>query len=74
MDPDGSHISHCGRLTASRRCRVDVDCRYRLLEPNLGVAPSLNDGSIERAISTERVAGFLVPPGGTFSPKQLPSR
>jgi hypothetical protein len=33
--------------------------------------PSLNDGSIERADLDGRNRRFIIPPGGTFTPKQL---
>ncbi|SCB51951.1 hypothetical protein GA0061098_1016113 [Bradyrhizobium shewense] len=38
---------------------------------NMGVVPSRNDGSIERADLDGGNRTFIVPPGGTFTPKQL---
>jgi hypothetical protein len=38
---------------------------------NMGVSPNLNDGSIERVDLDGKNRRFIVPPGGTFSPKQL---
>ena len=38
---------------------------------NMGVSPKLNDGSIERADLDGRNRRLIVPPGGTFTPKQL---
>lgn len=38
---------------------------------NMGVVPGRNDGSIERADLDGGNRTFIVPPGGTFTPKQL---
>jgi hypothetical protein len=38
---------------------------------NMGASPSLNDGSIERVDLDGTNRTFIVPPGGTFTPKQL---
>lgn len=70
MNPDGSH----SRVIAAN-CRhpdgviVDVEAGH-IYWTNMGV-PSLNDGSIERADLDGKNRKFIVPPGGTFTPKQL---
>ena len=38
---------------------------------NMGSSPSANDGSIERADIDGKNRTVVVPPGGTFTPKQL---
>jgi DNA-binding beta-propeller fold protein YncE len=71
MDPDGSH-----RKIIATDCPhpdgvvVDVAAGH-VYWTNMGVAPSLNDGSIERADLDGKNRRFIVPAGGTFSPKQL---
>jgi DNA-binding beta-propeller fold protein YncE len=71
MDPDGSH-----RKVIASDCphpdgvAVDAAAGY-VYWTNMGVNPSLNDGSIERANINGENRRFIVPPGGTFSPKQL---
>ena len=70
MDPDGSH-----REVIATDCPhpdgvvVDVAAGH-VYWTNMGV-PSLNDGSIERADLDGKNRRFIVPPGGTFTPKQL---
>ena len=70
MDPDGSN-----------RRIIATDCPYpdgvvvdvaagHVYWTNMGV-PRLNDGSIERADVDGKNRKFIVPPGGTFTPKQL---
>jgi hypothetical protein len=70
MDPDGSN-----------RRVIATDCRYpdgvaadgtagHVYWTNMGT-PSQNDGSIERADFDGKNRMFIVPPGGTFTPKQL---
>src|ERR1700750_1183904 len=38
---------------------------------NMGLSPSANDGSIERADIDGKNRTVVVPPGGTFTPKQI---
>jgi DNA-binding beta-propeller fold protein YncE len=69
-NPDGS-----GRKAIVTGCRipdgVDVDVRAgHIYWTNMGV-PSRNDGSIERVDLDGRNRTTIVPPGGTFTPKQL---
>ena len=71
VDPDGSH-----RTIIATDCPhpdgivVDVAAGH-VYWTNMGVAPSLNDGSIERADLDGKNRRFIVPPGGTFTPKQI---
>lgn len=71
MDPDGSH-----RQVIAVDCPhpdgivVDVDAGH-IYWTNMGVVPSRNDGSIERADLDGSNRRFIVAPGGTFTPKQL---
>jgi hypothetical protein len=70
MSPDGSD-----RKVIVTDCRlpdgivVDVGAG-RIYWTNMGV-PNLNDGSIERADLDGRNRRVIVPPGNTFTPKQL---
>src|SRR6185369_10534859 len=48
---------------------VDADAGH-IYWTNMGV-PTVNDGSIERADVDGRNRTTIVPPGGTFTPKQL---
>src|ERR1700756_5688156 len=70
MNPDGSD-----RKTIVTDCRfpdgiaVDVAAGH-IYWTNMGV-PNLNDGSIERADLDGKNRKVIVPPGGTFTPKQL---
>jgi sugar lactone lactonase YvrE len=70
MNPDGSD-----RKVIVTDCRlpdgivVDVGAGH-IYWTNMGV-PNLNDGSIERADLDGRNRRVIVPPGGTFTPKQL---
>jgi hypothetical protein len=70
MDPDGSN-----RKIIATDCphpdgvAVDVAAGH-IYWTNMGV-PTLNDGSIERADLDGKNRRFIVPPGGTFTPKQL---
>src|SRR5262245_26813708 len=70
FNPDGS-----GAKALVTGCRnpdgvaVDADAGY-IYWTNMGV-PSLNDGSIERADLDGGNRRFIVPEGGTFTPKQL---
>jgi hypothetical protein len=70
MNLDGSDK----KLIASK-CRypdgvaVDVEAGH-IYWTNMGV-PNLNDGSIERADIDGKNRKFIVPEGGTFTPKQL---
>ncbi|WP_076859594.1 3-hydroxyacyl-CoA dehydrogenase [Bradyrhizobium mercantei] len=65
----------------SNRTVIATDCRYpdgvavdsaagHVYWTNMGV-PAQNDGSIERADLDGKNRMFIVPPGGTFTPKQL---
>jgi len=70
MNPDGSD-----RKTIVTDCRlpdgVVVDARLgHIYWTNMGV-PDLNDGSIERADLDGRNRKMIVPPGATFTPKQM---
>src|SRR6476661_2226909 len=49
---------------------VDVGAGH-IYWTNMGSSPSANDGSIERADIDGRNRRVIVPPGGTFTPKQL---
>lgn len=70
INPDGS-----GEKTLVTGCRnpdgiaVDVEAGF-IYWTNMGV-PSRNDGSIERADIDGRNRRFIVPEGGTHTPKQL---
>jgi hypothetical protein len=70
MNPDGTD-----RKVIVTGCRhpdgivVDVDAGH-IYWTNMGV-PNLNDGSIERADIDGRNRKTIVPPGTTFTPKQL---
>src|SRR5262245_34928515 len=70
MNADGSN-----KKIIVDKCRipdgvgVDVEAGH-VYWTNMGV-PSLNDGSIERADLDGKNRRFIVPPGGTFTPKQL---
>src|SRR5215467_7641727 len=48
---------------------VDVDARH-IYWTDMGI-PNVNDGSIERADLGGQNRTMIVPPGGTFTPKQL---
>src|SRR5262245_35122343 len=70
MNPDGSD-----RRTIVTDCRfpdgiaVDVEAGH-IYWTNMGVPP-LNDGSIERADLDGKNRKVIVPPGGTYTPKQM---
>jgi len=49
---------------------VDIEAGH-LYWTNMGSNPSVNDGSIERSDLDGKNITHIVPPGGTFSPKQL---
>jgi DNA-binding beta-propeller fold protein YncE len=70
MNPDGSDreviVSNC-RLPDG--IAVDVEAGH-IYWTNMGV-PNLNDGSIERADIDGQNRRFIVPPGETFTPKQI---
>ena len=71
MDPDGSN-----RSLIAADCPhpdgvvVDVAAGH-VYWTNMGAVPGRNDGSIERADIDGKNRRFIVPPGGTFTPKQL---
>ena len=71
VNPDGS-----GMKTLVTGCRnpdgiaVDTEAGH-LYWTNMGVSPSRNDGSIERADLDGGNRRTIVPEGGTFTPKQL---
>jgi hypothetical protein len=71
MDPDGSHpkviAADCPHPDG---IVVDVAAGH-VYWTNMGAVPGLNDGSIERADIDGKNRKFIVPPGGTFTPKQL---
>src|SRR5215468_5247901 len=70
MNPDGSEkktIVSNGRLPDG--IAVDVTAGH-IYWTNMGV-PSLNDGSIERADLDGGNRRVIVPPGGTYTPKQM---
>src|ERR1700693_4923159 len=70
-NPDGSDLKTI--LTEGRRLPdgvvVDVEAGH-LYWTNMG-NPTANDGSIERANLDGSNVTHIVPPGGTFTPKQL---
>jgi sugar lactone lactonase YvrE len=71
MNPDGSD-----RRVIVTNCRlpdgiaVDVEGGH-IYWTNMGSTPSANDGSIERADLDGKNRKVIVPPGGTFTPKQI---
>jgi sugar lactone lactonase YvrE len=71
MSPDGSD-----RKVIVTNCRlpdgivVDVGAGH-IYWTNMGSSPAANDGSVERADIDGRNRRVIVPPGGTFTPKQL---
>jgi sugar lactone lactonase YvrE len=71
MSPDGSD-----RKVIVTNCHlpdgivVDVEAGH-IYWTNMGSSPSTNDGSIERADIDGNNRRVIVPPGGTFTPKQL---
>jgi hypothetical protein len=71
MNPDGSDrnviVTHC-RLPDG--IAVDVEAG-QIYWTNMGSSPSTNDGSIERADIDGKNRTVVVPPGGTFTPKQI---
>jgi DNA-binding beta-propeller fold protein YncE len=71
MNPDGSDrnviVTHC-RLPDG--IAVDVEAG-QIYWTNMGSSPSANDGSIERADIDGNNRTVVVPPGGTFTPKQI---
>ena len=71
MSPDGSD-----RKVIVTDCHlpdgivVDVGAGH-IYWTNMGSSPSANDGSIERADLDGKNRRVIVPPGGTFTPKQI---
>ena len=71
MSPDGSD-----RKVIVANCRlpdgivVDVEAGH-IYWTNMGSSPAANDGSVERADIDGTNRRVIVPPGGTFTPKQL---
>src|SRR5260370_13893657 len=71
MQPDGSD-----RMVVVADCHlpdgvaIDVEAGH-IYWTNMGSRPSANDGSIERADLDGGNRRILVPPGGTYTPKQL---
>jgi DNA-binding beta-propeller fold protein YncE len=71
MSPDGSD-----RKVIVTNCRlpdgivVDVEAGH-IYWTNMGSSPAANDGSVERADIDGTNRRVIVPPGGTFTPKQL---
>ncbi|MFZ0194512.1 MAG: 3-hydroxyacyl-CoA dehydrogenase [Pseudolabrys sp.] len=71
MNPDGSD-----RKVIVTGCElpdgiaVDVAAGH-IYWTNMGSSPAANDGSVERADIDGRNRRVIVPPGGTFTPKQL---
>jgi hypothetical protein len=71
MNADGSD-----RKIIAEHCQhpdgIAVDAQAgHIYWTNMGVSPGLNDGSIERADLDGSNRRMIVPPGGTFTPKQL---
>jgi sugar lactone lactonase YvrE len=71
MSPDGSD-----RKVIVTDCRlpdgIAVDARANhIYWTNMGANPSANDGSIERADLDGRNRRVIIPPGVTFTPKQI---
>jgi hypothetical protein len=71
MDPDGKgrHTIAEGRMHTPDGIDVDVEAGH-LYWTHMGI-PSENDGSIERSDLDGGNRTIIVPPGGTFTPKQL---
>jgi len=71
MNPDGSDrkiiVEHCPHPDG---IAVDAEAGH-IYWTNMGVSPIVNDGSIERADLDGSNRRMIVPPGGTFTPKQL---
>jgi hypothetical protein len=71
MSPDGSDrkfiVTNCHLPDG---IVVDVEAGH-IYWTNMGSSPSTNDGSIERADIDGNNRRVIVPPGGTFTPKQL---
>jgi sugar lactone lactonase YvrE len=71
MNPDGSD-----RKTLATECHlpdgiaIDVAGGH-IYWTNMGSSPAVNDGSIERADLDGGNRTVIIPPGGTFTPKQL---
>jgi sugar lactone lactonase YvrE len=71
MNADGS-----GQTVIVDNCRmpdgiaVDAEAGH-IYWTNMGSSPGLNDGSIERADIDGKNRRVIVPPGGTFTPKQI---
>ena len=74
MNTDGSD-----KKTIVTGCRlpdgiaVDVAAGH-IYWTNMGSSPAVNDGSIERANIDGKNRKVIVPPGGTFTPKQIQTR
>jgi hypothetical protein len=71
MGPDGSDR----KVIVTNCCLpdgivVDVGAGH-IYWTNMGSSPAANDGSVERADTDGRNRRVIVPPGGTFTPKQL---
>jgi hypothetical protein len=71
MSPDGSDrkviVANCDLPDG---IVVDVEAGH-IYWTNMGSNPGANDGSIERADLDGKNRRVIVPPGGTFTPKQL---
>src|SRR3989442_11782969 len=71
MSPDGSDrkviVTDCHLPDG---IAVDVEAGH-VYWTNMGSSPSKNDGSIERAGIDGKNRKGIVPPGGTFTPKQI---
>jgi len=71
-NPDGSDLKTI--VSEGRKLPdgivVDIEAGH-LYWTNMGSNPSVNDGSIERSDLDGKNITHIVPPGGTFSPKQL---
>jgi DNA-binding beta-propeller fold protein YncE len=70
MDADGSHHKVIAADCPHPDGIVVDTAAGHVYWTNMGV-PSRNDGSIERADIDGKNRRFIVPPGGTFTPKQL---
>ena len=70
MDPDGSHQKVIAADCPHPDGIVVDAAAGHVYWTNMGI-PSRNDGSIERADIDGKNRRFIIPPGGTFTPKQL---
>jgi hypothetical protein len=71
MQPDGSDqktiVTDCSLPDG---IAIDAEAGH-IYWTNMGSKPSVNDGSIERADIDGKNRRVIIPPGGTFTPKQI---